>query len=63
MRLHVTEIEPSVLQNNEIETIIEKSEQLLQFNVMPGKNVTEKLIFEKYNKGKYYIQRMIMEQI
>ena len=56
MRLHVTEIEPSILQNNEIETIIEKSEQLLQFNVMPGKNVTEKLIFEKYIVSRKKIQ-------
>ena len=56
MRLHVNQNEPSILNNNDIETIIEKSEQLLQFNVLPRKNVTEKLIFEKYIVSKNKIQ-------
>ena len=47
MRLHVSDSLKN-LKNNDTEIINENSEQILQFNVMPNKNVNEKLKINRY---------------
>lgn len=55
MRLHVLDNFKNS-KNNNTEIINENSEQVLQFNVMPNKNVNEKLKIQRYIVNKNKIQ-------
>ena len=47
MQLNIEKKYSTTIKDNDI-TIYENSENFLQFNVMPNKNVSEKLIIKKY---------------